>query len=120
VIAAAATRLTTDGAPPDFSNVMVIPNHSAYELSCKLIVHAQSGQEAAEFHLEDALLTRGGSAKSTALVSGAWVKGPASAGAIGLTPTITADTTLGSPNISIVANSGTWHAMSRCDTTQVQ
>jgi hypothetical protein len=120
VMPTTTTRLTTDGAPPDASNVMMLPDHSAYELSCKLIVHAQSVQEAAEFHLEDALLTRGGSAKSTALVGGAWVKGPASAGAIGLTPTITADTTLGSPNISIVSNSGIWHALSRCDTTQVQ
>lgn len=97
-----------------------LADNSAIELSCKMVARNTSTGDAAEWKLEDALLTRGAGASTTALVGGSWVAGPATARAIGLTPSIAADTTNGGPNISIATTSGYYRVVARCWSTYIK
>lgn len=115
---AAGWVLTSAGGFPDSSNVMVMPNNSAYKIEGQLVARQYSGSsgtvgDTATFFFRGTF-TRGANAASTAVLDSVTVtKDADSAGATAWTLTLTADTTLGAPvltftgaankNIAVVA-----------------
>ena len=98
-----------------------LANNSAMSLSCSVIVRNTSTGDAANFALDRALFTRGASASATALVYGSWASRGATSGASGVSmASLAADTTNGSPNITVNIPSGSWRAVADCEPTYVQ
>lgn len=118
---AVTLRLTSTGSGNGSGGTSIpLADNSAIELSATLVARNTTTGDSAVFYLENALLTRGAGVGTTTLVGGTWTAGPASAGATGLTPSISADTTNGGPNLSLATTSGNWRAVARAFATHVQ
>lgn len=124
--AAAAVRLTTDGTAVTTSNTLVLPNTSAYMLSVDLVARDTTAGTAWTYTLAPSLVYRGANAAATVAGTGnpVFVLGPTAGtpAAIATVPTLTADTTNGSINISFtppVANTNTIHIVARTKVTEV-
>ena len=115
-------RLTSQNGAASSVNTIPFGANHAMELSCKLIAHLFNGQDSANWSLDDALLDQGATKATTRLLGGAWTSKNASSGASGiLTPTIAADTTYGSVNISVAATSGgPWDIVARCFSSEAR
>ncbi len=99
------------------ANTIPIPLFKAISLDCKLVAHTPTGgQHSANWSLDDALFDSGATASTVRFVGGSWTPKQASSGFSGvLTPSVAADTTLGSVNISVTATSGgPWDLVARC------
>jgi hypothetical protein len=118
-----SARLVTQyGAAPAAANTIPIGAGRGISLDCKLTAHRYGGQDTANWSLDDALFDEGSTAATARMIAGSWSAKNASAGASGLlTPSIAADTTLGSVNISLTAASGgPWDVTARCFTTEAR
>ena len=113
-----ATRMTADGLTAGSTNTINLPNNGAFEMSCKMIARASATGHSVVFTLDSALVTRGANAAAT-VTTGAWVAGP-NPNSDAVTAAFSADTTNGGPNISVTAPGSGWHAVARCETTEVQ
>lgn len=91
------------------ANTLSIPNNTVCALDITL-VGRQGTTDSVVLVCHDALLVRGANAAATAIVgSPAFTVTFSSAGGAGTTATLAADTTLGSPNISVTPpNSSVW------------
>lgn len=124
--AAAAVRLTTDNAAAAATNVLVLPNNSAYLVSVEMVARDVTAGTAWTFTLGPSLIYRGANAAATIAGAGnpVFVAGPTANGpaAIATVPTLTADTTNGAVNISFtppVGNTNTIRIVARVQTTEV-
>jgi hypothetical protein len=121
----AAVRLTTDGAAASTSNTLVLPNRGSYVVSVSLQVIDTVANTVQVFTLADSLVYRGANAAATVVGAGnpVFVAGPTAGTPVVITtlPTLTADTTNGSVNISVtppVANTNVQHIVARVRVTE--
>lgn len=112
---AAAVRLTTDGATAAATNVMVLPDNSAYLVECILTAWDSTTKKAIVYWRLPGLIQRGVGAATTALGAMAPTftafDNTATPPTMAAGPTLTADTTFGGLNISITppaGNTDTW------------
>jgi hypothetical protein len=111
-----AVRITTTGdSSPVAGNTVSLPNNSAAFFSIKMIAYNQTTKDTLTWRFTDGLINRGANAASTTMSSDnpvflqvATTPTPPSASV----PTVTADTTRGSFNISWTPpNSNTWNVV---------
>ena len=118
ITSTAPVRLTTHLGVAGVQGYIALNANRTTSVDCKLIAHSTTGQDSANWSLDDALFDVGASASTARLIGGSWTPKQASSGASGkLTPTVTADTTSGSVNLSASATSGSWDVVARCFVT---
>jgi hypothetical protein len=121
---AGTVRMTADnsGSPSSgCNNSMPMQNNMAFVINGTVMYHNTAGTDTAVYTINDGIVARGGGVSSMSSNNVTFTLTASLGTVTGVSaPTLTTDTTLGCPNISVTSTSGTWHAYGDFRVSQVQ